>query len=197
MRCFRISAKESLRFAFLNGSSSWKCIFWKPFIDFRLRLFLWSCVVKTSQRRGGTVGIMTEFGATGENGSLWKLSPGLKKFAVRTLKMGLRLRRGGSLSRYGPAVTRLCWCPLKMGPRRYDAQFSAVRRALFEPFVPIERTAGPAYRLLLRECAGALRPDHGVESGPEITRAASEAALKVIPFPASACERVWSRFQAR
>ena len=47
---------------------------------------------------------------------------------------------------------------------------------------------GPAYRLLLRERADALRPDHGLESGPETTCVVLETALKVTPSPASAEE---------
>ena len=54
----------------------------------------------------------------------------------------------------------------EMGRRRYVAQFSAAWHSLFEMFVPIDRTLGPAYRPLLRERTTALRTAHAVEIGP-------------------------------
>ena len=75
-----------------------------------------------------------------------------------------------------------------MGRRRYDAQFSAVLRALFELFVLIERALFPACRLLLPGRASPLREDHGVEVGPRTTRVALGTALVAIPSPKSAEE---------
>ena len=91
--------------------------------------------------------------------------------------MGLP-REGAALvpNEVGPAPWREL--EFEMGRRRYDAQFLAEWRALFE------RAVGPAYRLLLREHGGAPRPDHGLKMGRETTRAASEAALRVIPLSA-------------
>ena len=76
----------------------------------------------------------------------------------------------------------------EMRCRRYGAQYLAVWHALFELFVLIERVLRPAYRLLLRERASAIRQDNGVEIGPGATRVTLEAALKVIPCLASAEE---------
>ena len=80
------------------------------------------------------------------------------------------------------------WCELEfeMGPRRRNAQFSALWHAQFELFVPIERALGLVYRLLLRERADALCLGHGVEIGPETTRVESETAHQRIPLPVSA-----------
>ena len=54
----------------------------------------------------------------------------------------------------------------EIGRRRYDAQHSGARHALFELFVSIERAMGPAYRLPLREPVSALRSGQAAEDGP-------------------------------
>ena len=74
----------------------------------------------------------------------------------------------------------------EIGRRRFGTQYSAALRDLFEVSAPIERVSGPAYRLLSRERAGALRTVSSAENGSGPTRLASEAALQVIPLPASA-----------
>ena len=61
-------------------------------------------------------------------------------------------------------------------------------RALFEMFVPVERALGPAYRLLLRERASALRIPPSAKGDPVPTRVASETALQASPLPAYAEE---------
>ena len=76
----------------------------------------------------------------------------------------------------------------EMGRRRYDAQFSAGRHALFDLIVPIERALALVYRLVLRGREPAACQDHGVEIGPWAPRVALETALKAILLPASAEE---------
>ena len=77
---------------------------------------------------------------------------------------------------------------IAIGLRPYDAQYSAVWRAAFELFVPIELASGPAYRRLLRERANAFRAAPAAKNGPETTCVALEAAFQAIPLPASAEE---------
>ena len=76
----------------------------------------------------------------------------------------------------------------EMGGRRFDAQYSVARHALFELFVRFERALGTLRRFLLRGRANPLCTDRAAKIGPVSTCVALETAFKVIPLTVPAGE---------